>query len=240
MANTPIDELDIVSLGREPEVAVAPALAADLILNTIAAREVVFIEDDVADVAALSAAFGAGREVHILDHTQDGLAQIVAALDGRSGLTALHLVTHGAPAAVDLGSVLLNAGNEAQYSAQIAKIGAAMAPGGGIMLYGCDIGMGSAGAAFIDRLAIDSGVAVAASNDPTGAASMGGDWTLEIRAGDISAAPVVVQDYASVLSLSSATVTFSDASSNFVSDGSKSSASGDVTYKCPFENIPNH
>ena len=233
--NTPFDDLDIVSLAAPVEIAstsVRLPLAADLTLTTIAAREIVFIEDDVPDVAALAAAFGSGREVRILDHTQDGLAQIVATLDGRAGLTALHLVTHGAPAAVDLGSVLLNAGNEAQYSAQIAKIGAAMAPGGGILLYGCDIGMGEAGAAFVDRLAIDSGVAVAASNDPTGAVSMGGDWTLEIRAGDIGAtAPVAVQDYASLLSLASATVTFSDASANFVSHGSKSSASGDVIYK---------
>ena len=232
--NTPFDDLDIVSLAMGLEDQVVPALlppATDLTMTTIAAREIVFIEDDVPDVAALAAAFGTGREIHVLDHTQDGLAQIVEALEGRSGLTGLHLVTHGAPAAVDLGSLLLNAGNETQHKAQIAKIGAAMAPGGGIMLYGCDIGAGDAGAAFVDRLAIDSGVAVAASNDPTGAASMGGDWTLEIRAGDIAAAaPVAVQDYASLLNLSSATVTF-DTLARFANSGGASAAKYDVVYK---------
>ncbi len=70
--NTPFDDLDIVSLAMGLEDQVVPALlppATDLTMTTIAAREIVFIEDDVPDVAALAAAFGTGREIHVLDHT---------------------------------------------------------------------------------------------------------------------------------------------------------------------------
>ena len=52
------------------------------------------------------------------------------------------------------------------------------------LLYGCDVAQGERGQAFIEQLAAATGADVAASNDPTGAAALGGDWVLESRAGE--------------------------------------------------------
>jgi hypothetical protein len=69
-----------------------------------APREVVFISDDIAGFAKIAAAAAPSREVVIVDHHRDGLAQMVEALAGRTGLGAIHLVTHGAPSAKGRGA----------------------------------------------------------------------------------------------------------------------------------------
>ena len=56
-----------------------------------------------------------------------------------------------------------------------------------ILLYGCDIARGSAGAAFVDAVAQATGADVAASTDATGSAAKRGDWELEYAAGQIDA-----------------------------------------------------
>ena len=58
-----------------------------------------------------------------------------------------------------LGSTLLSAGNVAAYQPQLAAIGAALAPGGDLLLYGCDVAQSSAGDAFLGDLAAAAGVA---------------------------------------------------------------------------------
>jgi hypothetical protein len=54
-----------------------------------------------------------------------------------------------------------------------------------IQFWGCDVGAGDAGAAFVNDLHALTGVGVAASTDATGVASLHGDWTLERTAGAV-------------------------------------------------------
>ena len=51
--------------------------------------------------------------------------------------------------------------------------------GGTIEFWGCDVGAGQAGQAFVDTLHALTGVAVGASSDATGAGAAGGNWSLE-------------------------------------------------------------
>ena len=107
----------------------------------------------------------------------------------------------------------------------------AMAADGDILFYGCDVGAASA---LVGDLAIATGADIAASNDLTGAAARGGDWELEVRAGDVTAALVVdvalAASYGAVLSLGGTVVTFGT-SANFISRGNNFSSSGNVIYR---------
>jgi len=209
----------------------APAMIGSLAVTQ--RTEVTFIESDVGDLPTLLQGLQ-GDEVHVLDAGQDGLAQIAGILAGRSGLDAVHIITHGAAGALDLGALSLGAGDLGAHQAELAAIGASLTPDGDILLYGCDIGAGTAGRAFIDNLAVRTGADVAASANLTGAEALGGDWRLEVASGHIEAAsvvdPALARLYQDVLRISSTTVTF-NTTANFANQGSGSSASGDVIYK---------
>ncbi len=183
------------------------------------AREVVFLAGDLPDLGTLIEGVRDGREVHVLDMARDGLEQIATVLAGRSGVAALHVITHGAPGEVALGAVQLTQASLAAHAETLAVIGGAMAADGDILFYGCEVG---AAPALVGDLAIATGADVAASNDLTGAAALGGDWELEVRAGDVTAAPVVdgalAAQYGAVLALGSTTVNFST-TGNVIDDG---------------------
>ena len=101
-------------------------------------------------------------------------------------------------------------------------------------MYGCNLDEQN-GAALLDKLAIITGADIAASNDATGSAKFGGDWELEVTRGNIETAVAVDQQlanlYSHILDITSATVTFTNSSGNFVNTGSLTSSSGDVLYK---------
>src|SRR6185369_15465136 len=93
--------------------------------------------------------------------------------------------SHGSDGSITLGSTVLGSSNVASYAEALAQIGAALTPDGDIMLYGCDVAEGTTGQQFIAALAGFTGADVAASTDATGAAALGGDWTLEAATGPI-------------------------------------------------------
>jgi hypothetical protein len=161
--------------------------------------EIVFIEGNVADAALLAQAMGAGREVHVLDPAGDGLAQIAAWLAGRSGITALHIVSHGAQAELELGALTLGSSNLDEHAGDLAVIGASLSADADILLYGCDVGQGEAGQSFVDALAQATSADVAASSDLTGAAALGGNWTLEAQTGAIEATALAPSAFAGLL-----------------------------------------
>ncbi|MCK9622770.1 MAG: DUF4347 domain-containing protein, partial [Methylobacter sp.] len=149
--------------------------------------EILFIENNVADYQTLIDGAKSGTEVHVLDAGQDGLAQMAQILDGRSGIDAIHIVSHGSEGALLLGSVTLTAQNLDEHATELTAIGNALSQNADILLYGCDVGEGSDGAAFVSALAQASQADVAASNDTTGAAALGGDWSLETSSGYVDA-----------------------------------------------------
>jgi large repetitive protein len=199
------------------------------------AKEVVFIEGNVPDLALLQQSMGAGRELYVLDPAQDGLSQMASILAGQTGISAIHLVSHGADGTLQLGTTTLDSGSLAQHRADLQTIGSSLSEGGDILLYGCDVGAGTFGQQFIDLLAAATGSDVAASNNLTGATEQGGDWSLEIQSGDVETRPAVDADlaahYQDVLSLSSVTATFTTIA-NFTNAGTYNShGSSDVAYK---------
>jgi Ca2+-binding RTX toxin-like protein len=167
-------------------------------------REVLVIDPAVAGWEAIAAAAGHARVV-VLDGAQDGLVQVAAALAAERDLAALHIVAHGSAGQIVLGSTALTTGVLAHYGTELAAIGRSLAVAGDILLYGCEVGQGDAGAAFLERLSDVTGSDVAASTGLVGAAALGGHWRLDAHVGTIMARPLAAPAFAGTLALVSGT-----------------------------------
>ena len=148
-------------------------------------REIVFIDERVENPDIITASLSPNIELFMLSADSDGLAQIAQALAGRSDIDGIHIVSHGAPGEMQLGTLTLTAGQLESHREALAVIGQALTTEGDLLLYGCDVGQGVVGADFVKAVADLTGADVAASTNPTGATARGGDWVLEYRSGVI-------------------------------------------------------
>uniref|UniRef100_UPI0022A89669 DUF4347 domain-containing protein n=1 Tax=Microvirga roseola TaxID=2883126 RepID=UPI0022A89669 len=148
-----------------------------------ARTEIVFVDARVHDYDTIVQGISPTAEVVLIDSSQDGVQQMAEALSGRSGVDAIHIVSHGDDGVLLLGNGPLHAGNMEGYAVALAQVGQALTAGGDIQLWGCEVGAGEKGQAFVDALAQATGADVAASSDGTG---QGGDWELEIRSGEVT------------------------------------------------------
>lgn len=124
-------------------------------------------------------------EVVVTDPARDGLTQITKLLSTRTDLSAVHLVSHGDAGLLRLGTTTVDASVLAARAEEVASWRQALTADADLLVYGCDVGQGLTGAAFVHQLSDLTGADVAASDDLTGSAAAGGDWTLEARTGQI-------------------------------------------------------
>src|SRR5262249_36123394 len=89
--------------------------------------------------------------------------------------------------ALELGSTALDDQTFTSHAADLQALRAALAPGGELLLWGCDVAQGPQGQAFLQDLSRASGAPVAASTHLIGAAALGGSWDLDASAGAASA-----------------------------------------------------
>ena len=207
-----------------------PAVQADPAPPQPQRTEVLFIESNVADYQTLVNNAKPGTEVHVLDASQDGLAQIAQILEGRSGIDAIHVISHGAEGTLSLGSVSITASNASDYTMQLTAIGQALGADGDILLYGCDTGRGTTGISLMVRLSELTGADIAASTDDTGTAALGGNWVLETQVGQMETsamAPSVDADYQGLLAASFSQLTAGSNPLNGVTDPSEGVITGD-------------
>lgn len=130
-----------------------------------------------------------GVAVLVLDPKRDGLTQLAEVAEELRPLQAIHIADHGAPGRLRLGSLVLEADALAGRTADLARLRDGMAPGGALLLWGCEIGAGAVGARFVAALSRALGRDVAASDDRTGPRRLGGDWELEVVSGLVQASP---------------------------------------------------
>ncbi len=143
-------------------------------------KNVVFIDAAVEQPDVLAQGVIPGAEVHFLSSDENAIAQITLALSDRTDLGAVHIISHGAPGRLLLGNGELNLGNLTQNVANLsAWFAASQANGPELLLYGCNVAAGDAGAEFIARLQTLSGATIAAASHTVGAASQGGQWDLD-------------------------------------------------------------
>ena len=156
--------------------------------------EIVFVDAGLPDaqslVADLQSQRGAGRPIEIVTIAagEDGLALIGHTLAARQDISALHVLAHGSDGALQLGNTTLDRQTLLRRAGEVAAWSAALSADADLLLYGCDLAQTASGQELVRDLASLTGADVAASTDLTGAAALGGNWTLEFHSGPIESA----------------------------------------------------
>ena len=156
--------------------------------------EVVFVDSAVPDVDQLlrdlrqERGDDNGLAIITLDSTRNGIAQITAALTEYSDLDAIHIVSHGDDGSVQLGATTLSNDNFDMYANVISGWQNAMSDSADLLFYGCDLAASEDGRELLQSVSTLTGADVAASDDLTGHADLGGDWVFEYTVGLVETA----------------------------------------------------
>ncbi len=130
-----------------------------------------------------------------INQGENGIEELTNLLAGYDTLSAVHVLSHGNEAALQLGASVLDHQALSQYSDVIATWGEALVPEGDLLLYGCNVALGE-GAQLIQSLSEMTALDVAASNNITGTEAANGDWTLEVELGEITATSLALTESA--------------------------------------------
>ncbi|MBB3180299.1 VCBS domain-containing protein [Variovorax sp. Sphag1AA] len=182
---------------------------------TPAPHQLVVVDSRIENRDQLTAQLPADAQLLVVEPGTDGLAAISAALAQMGPVDSIQIFSHGASGQFTLGSRTLSSDNIAASADVLSGWRAELRPGADIQLYGCNVGAGAPGQALVSELAHWTGADVGASNDNTGGAAAGGNWTLEVRAGDIDK-PIALSasalaTYDGLLADAAPTVTFTSA-----------------------------
>ena len=163
----------------------------------------VFIDNSVADISTLISGLDASAEIVILQADRDGVEQIAEVLTGRTGIAAIHIVSHGSEGALSLGNATLDASSmQGEHLDELTIIGRTLSDDGDILIYGCDFTSGEKGLEAAMILGGITGADIAASVDDTGHEALGGDWELETEIGGIEAQALGAEEWMDLLNIS--------------------------------------
>ncbi len=180
--------------------------------------EIAFVDSNVKDLETLVEALDPVIEVVVIDAASDGVEQISAVLEEKSDVSAVHILSHGSPGTVNLGSTRLTSGTISEHSEELENWSDALAADADILLYGCKVDEGGIGEELLTTLSGLTGADVAASTDDSGANVLGGDWDLESQVGEIGVEELVVPEGAYTELLAEQTIDFSDSPGGFGSN----------------------
>ncbi|WP_137297906.1 DUF4347 domain-containing protein, partial [Psychromonas sp. SP041] len=158
-------------------------------------NEIAFIDSGVDGYESIVDDLGEGVNVYILNADSNGLDQIASILENLDDIDAIHIISHGDVGEVTLGNTILDADTMASSLDVLASIGESLTDSGDILLYGCSVAENGDGESFVDAIADATGADVSASDDITGAESLGGDWSLEYDSGTIDVADLSAVNY---------------------------------------------
>ena len=145
-------------------------------------KEIAFIDSRLADIETLINDIPSNVRIVLIDPSRDGVAQMADALKGESGISAVHILSHGSAGHIDLGTSVIDEHSMSTiYKPALASIGANLSPDADILVYGCDFGDGAAGSRAASVLGQLTGADIAASINVTGGAT-DADWNS--RTGD--------------------------------------------------------
>ena len=183
----------------------SPETLAELVVVDTSVENYEALVDDLLDRSS-----SADLQIHFIDSSQNGVSEITrllteAAQQGNS-YGALHLVSHGQQGAVHLGESVLSLESFDSHYSDISQWKAGLAADADILIYGCDVAADESGQQLIDRISEVSGADVAASEDLTGQATLGGNWVLEYVAGSVETDVVfsssIIEEWNSTLDVS--------------------------------------
>ncbi|TMA25585.1 MAG: DUF4347 domain-containing protein [Deltaproteobacteria bacterium] len=197
LAQQPLAAGAIDSWVDQPPPAPADVSDAPAAIGSESPAEIVFLDNRVPDadllIADLRQQAEAGRNLELVEigADVDGLSLISSTLASRKDIGAVHVISHGSDGLLLLGAREVDADVLASRAGEVSGWAASLTPDADILLYGCDVGASDQGRALVGGLARLTGADVAASDDVTGHALLGGDWELEVQVGRVEA-PVAV------------------------------------------------
>ncbi|MFC1820404.1 DUF4347 domain-containing protein [Thermodesulfobacteriota bacterium] len=178
--------------GLDPPTEVDPSIPRDAPILQPDIHEIVFVDPRVPEVQTLINPIlttqpdnNPSIEILILDPDTNGIEQISEALASFNNLSAIHIISHGSPGSLELGTTRLDSITLNYYAARLETWGDSLVANGDILLYGCNIAKGEVGIEFVERLNKLTDADVAASTNSTGETALGGDWKLEYNTGAI-------------------------------------------------------
>ena len=130
-------------------------------------------------------------QVVMLDARRDGVAQMSETLAHYRELDAVHVLSHGTDGAVQLGASVLDDDSLERYADAIRGWSYSLGEQADLLFYGCNLAAGEDGRALVGDIAALTGADVAASEDLTGSAALGGDWELEYAVGAVDTAAAI-------------------------------------------------
>jgi uncharacterized delta-60 repeat protein len=149
---------------------------------TTTATELLFLDPGVADYAQLLPWVRSSVEIHILHPAQEPIAQIALAVAHRPSLRRIHLVSHGSPGQLHFAAGVVGVQSLDRFAAVRSALANTQVE---LVLYGCRVGAGAIGQAFVAALAESLGCGVVAASEPIGHVSHGGGWNLDVVAGTV-------------------------------------------------------
>ncbi|OCR01812.1 hypothetical protein BCD67_04770 [Oscillatoriales cyanobacterium USR001] len=179
-------------------------------------KQIIFIDSSLEDYQILAQNAADRGKVVILDNKSSAIAQITQSLTGESDIEALHIISHGNEGSIALGAEVIDGSAIESLGDRLKQWGKALTKTGDILLYGCNVAAGEIGKKFVKKLSEITGAAVAASNNLTGAAALGGDWNLEVRFGEVETQPLSFADYGYTLPATITNVTSSLANGTYM------------------------
>ena len=136
-------------------------------------REIIFVDAATPDYQQLLDGVktdeGIDYQVYILQSDLDGIEQITEILSEFQGVDAVHLISHGNDAGVQLGNSWLGPESLSGYSELLESWSTALDADADILIYGCNLAAGESGLRLVNNLSVLTGADVAASDDLTGA-----------------------------------------------------------------------
>ncbi|MEG4059235.1 DUF4347 domain-containing protein, partial [Microcoleus sp. Pol7_B2] len=178
-------------------------------------KHLVCIDPRVENYQHLASGAKPGTEIIVLDRTLDGVEQITEILAKRSLIASLQIVAHGNEASVQLGSTVLKDENLPKYDRHLQQWRNALSEKADILLLACRVAAGKSGIAFVRKLRELTGANIAASNNLIGSAKLGGNWQLNVTAGQVKTAiafETKTQETYSAVLITLVDETFQDAS----------------------------
>ena len=163
-------------------------------------NQVVFVSAGLFDAIYLADNLDPAYEVFLIEPGTDAIEQIASALEGRTDISAIHLLGHGEEGRLLLGDTELDAESmQGQHRAFLEAIGSTLSDDADILIYGCDFTSGEVGTQAAALLSSITGADVAASDNKTGNTELGGDWILETHFGEIEAESISLGSWTGLL-----------------------------------------
>ena len=158
--------------------------------TTDSRQEIIFVDAATPDYQQLLNGIktdtpGTEYQIFILQSDRDGIEQVTEILGSFQDVDGVHLIGHGDEQGIQLGASWLSGESLPEYETLIGVWSDALQDDADLLIYGCNLAAGADGQQLISSLVELTGADVAASDDLTGALSLGGDWQLEYTTGDI-------------------------------------------------------